>query len=88
MPKIGSGDFDGQPLRADIVAWAKQQAAFLRREEWCRLDLAKLAEEIEDVAKSERREFRSTLAILLRRLLKWQFQPALRSKSWRATIAI
>ena len=78
----------GHLYETDIVAWAEQQADFLRRGEWSKLDLFNLAEEIEDVAKSERRELRSRLAVLLSHLLKWQFQPALRSKSWRATIAI
>ncbi len=78
----------GNLYDTDIVAWAEQQAAFLRRGEWSSLDIANLAEEIEDVGKSENRELRSRLAVLLSHLLKWQFQPLLRSKSWRATVAV
>ena len=78
----------GNLYETDIVAWAEQQAAFLRRGEWSSLDIANLAEEIEDVGKSEQRELCSRLAVLLSHLLKWKFQAALRSKSWLATIAV
>ncbi len=78
----------GNLYDTDIVAWAEQQAAFLRRGEWASLDIANLAEEIEDVGKSEKRELRSRLAVLLGHLLKWRYQPGLRSKSWLATIAV
>ncbi|MEJ7806134.1 MAG: DUF29 domain-containing protein [Telluria sp.] len=78
----------GKLYDTDIVAWAEQQAAFLRRGEWSRLDIANLAEEIEDVGKSEQRELHSRMAVLLSHLLKWQFQPDLRGKSWRSTIAL
>ena len=40
---------------ADIVAWAEQQAHWLRAGALDRLDLEHLAEEIEDVGKSEQR---------------------------------
>ena len=72
----------------DIVAWATEQAALLRRREWSALDIANLAEEIEDVGKSEQRELASRVAVLLSHLLKWQHQPSLRGKSWSATIAV
>ena len=39
----------------DIVAWANEQAAFLRSGQFDKLDLINLAEEIEDVGKSKRR---------------------------------
>ena len=78
----------GNLYNIDIVAWAAQQTALLRQGEWSALDIANLAEEIEDVGKSEQRELASRSAALLCHLLKWQFQPELRSKSWSATIAI
>ena len=37
---------------------------------------------------SEKRELISRLAVLLMHLLKWQFQPGLRGKSWSATIQV
>ncbi len=51
-------------------------------------DVAHIAGEIEDVGKSEQRELASRMVVLLAHLLKWQYQPQLRSKSWLATIAV
>ncbi|MGH7152531.1 MAG: DUF29 domain-containing protein [Acetobacteraceae bacterium] len=55
----------------------------------CRLaeaDIANIAEEIESMGRSEKRELVSRLAILLAHLVKWQFQPMLRGTIWRLTI--
>ncbi|MBK5929256.1 DUF29 domain-containing protein [Halochromatium salexigens] len=70
----------------DVAAWAEQQAALIRAGQFERLDLAHIADEIEDVGKSERRELASRMAVLLAHLLKWQFQPERQSSSWRRTI--
>jgi len=79
---------------ADIAAWAVQQAGFLRqRADASRsghadnaLDWANLAEEIEDVGISQKREVRSRLRVICQHLLKWEYQPEHRSRSWQATI--
>lgn len=71
---------------ADIVAWAEQQAHWLRAGALDRLDLEHLAEEIEDVGKSEQRELANRLSLLLAHLLKWQFQPEHRGSNWQRTI--
>jgi Domain of unknown function DUF29 len=70
----------------DIVAWANEQAALLRGGHLSALDIEHIAEEIEDVGKSEQRELANRMAVLLMHLLKWQFQPAKRSKSWEFTL--
>ncbi|MBK7051776.1 MAG: DUF29 domain-containing protein [Rhodoferax sp.] len=70
----------------DIVAWANEQARFIRNGQFDMLDLEHLAEEIEDVGKSEKRELASRMAVLLMHLLKWKFQPEFRGKSWDRTI--
>ena len=66
---------------SDIVAWAHEQAALIRAGRFEYLDLANIAEEIEDVGKSEQREIASRMAVLLMHLLKWEYQPEFRSKS-------
>ena len=45
-----------------------------------------MAEEIESLGRSDRREIESRLAVILEHLLKWQFQPEQRSASWRAAL--
>jgi hypothetical protein len=76
----------GTPYEKDVVAWAWEQAALLRAGKLASIDIEHIAEEIEDVAKTESRELRSRLAVLLAHLLKWQYQTERRSKSWTNTI--
>ncbi len=45
-----------------------------------------MAEEIEDMGRSQGRETESRLRVLLVHLLKWRGQPQKRSRSWRSTI--
>ncbi|TAN66795.1 MAG: DUF29 domain-containing protein [Methylobacter sp.] len=71
---------------ADIVAWANEQAWLVRNKKFELLDIEHIAEEIEDVGKSEQRELASRMAVLLCHLLKWQYQPARQGASWQATI--
>jgi hypothetical protein len=71
----------------DFYAWAQQQAAALRAKDWAALDLEHLAEEVEDLRKTERRAVRSQLRLILSHLLKWCYQSDKRTESWRGTIA-
>ncbi len=70
----------------DFFAWTREQAALLRSGDWARADVEHIAQEIESMGKTEKRELISRLAVLLLHLLKWRFQPALRGTSWRLTI--
>ena len=70
----------------DIIVWSTEQAALLRAGKLSALDIEHIAEEIEDVGKSEKRELSSRMAVLLSHLLKWEYQADRRSKSWPSTI--
>ena len=70
----------------DTVLWAERQADALRRRASNELDWENVAEEIESLARTDRREIRSRLVILCQHLLKWQFQPEARSNSGRSSI--
>jgi hypothetical protein len=70
----------------DLYQWTIEQADALRRRAVNELDYDNLAEEIESVGRSERREIRSRLEILLIHLLKWHYQPEKQSASWRASV--
>jgi hypothetical protein len=48
-----------------VVAWANEQASLIRAGRFDKLDLAHIAEEIEDVGKSEQRDLASRMAVLL-----------------------
>jgi Domain of unknown function DUF29 len=66
----------------DFYAWTQAQAAAIRAGAWGAIDRDHLAEEIDDVGKSERRVLVSHLRVLLTHLLKWDAQPQRRSDSW------
>ncbi|HWP00637.1 MAG TPA: DUF29 domain-containing protein [Methylococcus sp.] len=70
----------------DFYGWTQEQAALLRAGRWSETDLAQLAEEIENMGRSEWRELESRLKVLLVHLLKWRFQPSHRGRSRELTI--
>jgi ribosomal protein L29 len=70
----------------DFFAWANEQAALLRAGRLSEADIENIAEEIDTMGRSEKRELVSRLKVLLTHLLKWRFQPTLRGTSWRLTI--
>ena len=71
---------------ADIIAWANEQAWLVRNRKFELLDVEHIAEEIEDVGKSEQRELGNRMTVLIAHLLKWQFQPERQGRSWELTI--
>ncbi|WP_013323946.1 DUF29 domain-containing protein [Gloeothece verrucosa] len=72
----------------DFYAWTQEQVELLRHQQWQKLDLANLIEEIESLGRQQRQELRNRLSILMGHLLKWEYQPDKRSRSWLATIRI
>ena len=72
--------------RQDFYAWAQEQAALIRAGKLTDIDWAQVAEEIDDMGKSEKRAMESRLEVLLMHLLKWQVQQDRRSQSWQRTI--
>jgi hypothetical protein len=73
-------------IETDYYAWTQQQADLLRTKQINQIDWYNLADEIEDMGRSEKRQLESRLEILIMHLLKWQFQPNFRSRSWQLTI--
>jgi hypothetical protein len=70
----------------DFHAWTLHNARLLRQGQRSDLDAEHIAEELESMGASERREILSRLQVLLLHLLKHQFQPERRGKSWLLTI--
>ena len=71
---------------SDFYAWTVEQSRLLRSGELTAIDAVNIAEEIESMGRSDRRELRSLLVVLVMHLLKWRHQPGARSRSWSATI--
>ena len=72
----------------DFYAWSREQADLLRAGNVSDADLGNIAEEIESMGRTEKRELISRLTILLLHLLKWRFQAAKRAPSWEASIRV
>jgi Domain of unknown function DUF29 len=70
----------------DFYAWTQEQVKLLQAGKWTEIDLVNVIEEIDSLGKQQRQELEDRLGVLLGHLLKWQFQPDMRSRSWQATI--
>jgi hypothetical protein len=71
---------------SDYVRWLEEQVRHLRAGELDRLDREHLLEELEGMSRSERRQLRNRLIVLVLHLLKMRYQPERRSRSWEVTI--
>ena len=70
----------------DLYAWLTSNADLLRQGRLSEIDAEHIAEELEDMGKSERRAIESYLGVLILHLLKWRYQPSLRGPSWQQSI--
>ncbi|SIT53941.1 conserved hypothetical protein [Mesorhizobium prunaredense] len=74
------------PYETDYAQWCAEQGALLREGRLSDLDRENLAEEIESLGRSDKREIETRLSTLLLHLLKWQFQAERRKTGWLLTI--
>ena len=72
----------------DFYTWAMTTAELMRQKQWHEIDWEAVIEEIEGLARRDKRELASRLEILMLHLLKWCAQPQGRQPghSWRDTI--
>lgn len=70
----------------DYHLWLVRQVDLLRAHRLDAIDAAMIAEELDDMGKSERRALEAYYTMLITHLLKWRFQPDRRSASWETTI--
>ncbi|MBD1845453.1 DUF29 domain-containing protein [Cyanobacteria bacterium FACHB-63] len=71
----------------DFLEWTQQQAEHLQKGRWADLDVKNLVEELEALGRSEQKELGSHLQVLILHLLKCQYQPERRTRSWETTIS-
>ncbi len=71
---------------SDFARWSEEQAALLRSGRFDAVDLENVAEEIESLGRSDKREIENRLKVLLVHLLKSQFQPEKMKPGWKSTI--
>lgn len=80
------GDGRQSLYERDFCLWLERQAALLREGRFDQLDLANLIEEIEAMARKDKKAIKSNLVVLLTHLLKHQLQPEQRSSGWHGSI--
>lgn len=71
---------------ADFVLWLERQVDALNARRFDQLDIANLTAEIDSIVRSEQREVKSRLELIIRHLLKCQYQPQRKSRSWHRTL--
>jgi hypothetical protein len=75
------------PRDRDFYRWATETAQAIRERSFTAVDWEAVAEELDDMGRSEQRELESRLCVLLSHLLKWQHRPEPPpEKSWALTI--
>jgi len=72
--------------KQDFYAWLLKSAELIRQRRFSELDVEDVAEELEGMARSDKRQLINRFAVLLAHLLKWQHQPEKRAKSWERSI--
>ena len=70
----------------DFYAWTQRQAEKLRSRSHNDIDWETVAEEIESLGRSDRREIGNRIGVILLHLLKWEFQPGQRKPGWLITL--
>lgn len=70
----------------DFSQWLSQQAYLLKNKMIDKLDFDNLAEELEALGRSEHRELKSRMEVLIMHLLKWKYQSEKNGASWGKTI--
>jgi hypothetical protein len=80
----------GQAARydRDLYSWAIEQAALLRAGRISEADALNIAEELDDVGNEQFDKLESALRLILLHMLKWDYQPDSRTRSWRASILV
>ncbi|MFD2182204.1 DUF29 domain-containing protein [Rhodoplanes azumiensis] len=70
----------------DLYTWALEQARLIRAGDFSAVDVENVAEEIESLGREQFSKLESAFRVLLMHMLKWDFQPERRSRSWALSI--
>lgn len=70
----------------DFYGWLIANIMLLKQKRVNEMDIEHLVEELEDMGNNKKHALVSRLAQLIFHLLKWQYQPDFRGRSWEASI--
>jgi hypothetical protein len=71
----------------DYYTWTLQQANLLDSGRFSVADISAISEELRDLGRSQFEALESAIRIVLLHLLKWDYQPGMRTRSWQHSIA-
>lgn len=70
----------------DFHGWTMQNVQLLKQGKYQEADIEHIIEELEEMGISNENQLINRLSVLIAHLLKWQFQPDFRGRSWEGTI--
>jgi hypothetical protein len=70
----------------DVYTWVQEQVELLRAGRLDEIDAESIAEELRDVGLEQVDKLENAIATLVQHILKWDYQPLRRSRSWELTI--
>lgn len=76
----------GADYERDFYSWSLEQARLIREGRWDGIDRDNVAEEIASLGREQFNKLESALRIVMLHVLKWDYQPAMRSRSWMLSI--
>ena len=72
----------------DWAAWVEAHVELLLQRRFDELDIEHLADEVGSLARSNFKAWVSAIRLVLLHMLKWDYQPDYRTRSWRSSIAV
>jgi hypothetical protein len=81
-----TAEIDAGLYERDFNLWVEEQVRLLRAGRLQQLDVVHLIDEIEDLGIHEKKAVQSNLVVVLKHLLKYQYQPRRRSRSWLSPV--
>ncbi|HZG09462.1 MAG TPA: DUF29 domain-containing protein [Allosphingosinicella sp.] len=76
----------GPGYEEDYAAWVDHQVGLIKAGRWNEIDRDNLIDEVESLGLSVFKGFVSAIEVVLLHMLKWDFQPERRSRSWIASV--
>jgi hypothetical protein len=70
----------------DFYLWVEEQVRLLKEGRLQQLDIGNLVDEVESLGIHEKMEVKSNLVVILKHLLKQEYQPRRRSRGWLSSI--
>lgn len=83
---VPAADAGAATYDRDFYSWSLEQARLIRAGQLAAIDRDNVAEEIESLGREQFNKLESAIRVLLVHMLKWDQQPARRSRSWAVSI--